>query len=316
MFGSTILDSAIGIIFVFLLVSLLVSTANEMIAAALRSRARWLRKGIESLLESEWAKKLYEHPLIEGYAGDSPLLARIFKFDASGPSYIPSRTFAGVVMDLLANVSTATSSVRDAMQGAIDTFPTSTGTVVGLKAAIAKSLENVGVSANRHKSDVEALLEAMPTDAKQAQILQVRLATISSNIVDPALLRTKDALKDLARDIGKPEFTYVRSQVIDNVQGIIDTIKYVGGATAALKQDLTSLVTHMGDKGYSVEEAKKDLQAFVDSLSESHLRDAIAQVPSARSAIPKGSHKTSKSGLTVGWIAWVVGTNANPSGSC
>jgi len=39
MFGSTIVDTAIGLIFVYLLVSLVVSAANELLAALFKWRA-------------------------------------------------------------------------------------------------------------------------------------------------------------------------------------------------------------------------------------------------------------------------------------
>ena len=54
MFGSEIIDTAIGLVFVFLLVSVLVTVVNEMIAAAMLSRAKWLEYGIARLIGSTW----------------------------------------------------------------------------------------------------------------------------------------------------------------------------------------------------------------------------------------------------------------------
>lgn len=93
MFGSGILDTVIGLIFVFLLVSLLVTIINEMIAAMLMSRAKWLRLGIDRLIGSEWVQKVYAHPLVEGTARKDKTW-----FIERGPSYIPSRSFANVLM--------------------------------------------------------------------------------------------------------------------------------------------------------------------------------------------------------------------------
>lgn len=64
MFGSGILDTVIGLIFVFLLVSMLVTSINEMIAAFLMSRAKWLRRGVDRLVGSEWMKKVYAYSMI------------------------------------------------------------------------------------------------------------------------------------------------------------------------------------------------------------------------------------------------------------
>jgi len=95
MFGSTILDVAIAIVFIYLLVSLVISAINEFIAALLKSRAKNLSKGIEALLQDPsqagWVARLYQHPLIQSLSPPN-----------SKPSYIPSRTFALALLDLIA----------------------------------------------------------------------------------------------------------------------------------------------------------------------------------------------------------------------
>ena len=70
MFGSAILDTAIGLIFVFLVVSLIVSAANELLAALFKWRANNLFLGIRQLLQDPsvtgLVTRFYEHPLIDG----------------------------------------------------------------------------------------------------------------------------------------------------------------------------------------------------------------------------------------------------------
>jgi hypothetical protein len=99
MFGSTILDAAIGIVFIYLLVSLVISAATELIAALLKSRAKNLSKGIQELLQDRsqtgWVARLYKHPLIDGLSAPN-----------SKPSYIPSRKFALALLDLIAPANT------------------------------------------------------------------------------------------------------------------------------------------------------------------------------------------------------------------
>src|SRR5204863_2018732 len=51
MFGSSILDLAIGLIFVFLVVSLIVTAVSELIASWLKWRATNLEQGIRNLLQ-------------------------------------------------------------------------------------------------------------------------------------------------------------------------------------------------------------------------------------------------------------------------
>jgi hypothetical protein len=99
MFGSTILDVAIGIIFIYLLVSLVISAINELVAAMLKSRATNLSQGIQALLQDPsqagWVARLYQHPLIQSLSPPN-----------SKPSYIPSRTFALALLDLVAPATT------------------------------------------------------------------------------------------------------------------------------------------------------------------------------------------------------------------
>ena len=89
-FGSTVLEVAIGMIFVYLLLSLLCSAVSEYIVAWFNFRARDLRKGIELLLNDtagggqDLADRLYRHGLIRPLYRDAKKL----------PSYIPARTFA------------------------------------------------------------------------------------------------------------------------------------------------------------------------------------------------------------------------------
>lgn len=72
MFNSGILDVAIGIVFIYLLVSLIVSAVNELCAALLKMRGRVRWQGISNLLPADekenYAKKVYDHPLIGGLA--------------------------------------------------------------------------------------------------------------------------------------------------------------------------------------------------------------------------------------------------------
>ena len=58
MFGSTVLEVAIGLLFVYLLLSLLCSTVGEYIEATVNKRAEFLRKGIELLLNDSNGKGL------------------------------------------------------------------------------------------------------------------------------------------------------------------------------------------------------------------------------------------------------------------
>lgn len=112
MFGSEILDVAIGLVLVFTLVSIICTTVREGIETWLQTRAAYLERGIRELLDDKdgtgLSRALYEHPLIHGlYTGDyrtrtataePPLFANGRRL----PSYIPSGNFALALMDIAA----------------------------------------------------------------------------------------------------------------------------------------------------------------------------------------------------------------------
>lgn len=121
---SSILDVAIGVAFVYLFFSLVCSVVNEGIAAVFSLRARNLLAGIESLFcegklktRESFVEAIYNHGLIRGLFKDpankdpankesvatgsgAEKVKQVFGTKIL-PSYIPSRTFAIALLDLL-----------------------------------------------------------------------------------------------------------------------------------------------------------------------------------------------------------------------
>lgn len=97
MFGSNVLEVAIGLIFVYILLSLLCSTINEQVFAPFFAlRAKTLEAGIQNMLANpEVVRQLYDHPLIKAlsqYATSSK---------PRKPSYIPADLFALALTDVI-----------------------------------------------------------------------------------------------------------------------------------------------------------------------------------------------------------------------
>ena len=95
MFGSAILEVIAGLAFVYLVLAILCTTANEWLSGARRWRAATLAEGIRRLLSAgertdDLVGRLYAHPLIKSLS----------KKD-SRPSYIPSRAFALALIDVV-----------------------------------------------------------------------------------------------------------------------------------------------------------------------------------------------------------------------
>jgi len=94
MFDSVIFDVALGLMFIYLILGLICSAVQEIIAGALGFRSKTLRRGIENLLADpnieDLSSRVYEHPLVAK-------LSRVGK----NPSYIPARNFAVALLDVL-----------------------------------------------------------------------------------------------------------------------------------------------------------------------------------------------------------------------
>jgi hypothetical protein len=112
MFGSQTLDIAVGLVLLFLLVSIMLTALNEAIEAKLKTRAADLEKAIEQLLDDPGSEsramveKFYNHPLIfslfpDGYV--TRVKSKWFGRSSAPnlPSYIPRDLFSGAVLDMV-----------------------------------------------------------------------------------------------------------------------------------------------------------------------------------------------------------------------
>ena len=113
--NSPIIDVAIGLIFVYVVLSLLASSIQEWIASLLGLRSRNLYRGVRRLLGASLAKEVYEHPMIRRLAkkdrwpvldkemgkGKRWLKAKWARLFPRAPSYIDSRTLGTVLMVLV-----------------------------------------------------------------------------------------------------------------------------------------------------------------------------------------------------------------------
>ncbi|MBI5305319.1 MAG: hypothetical protein HY868_24520 [Chloroflexi bacterium] len=111
MFGSTIIDVAIGLIFVYFLLSTISSKINDLIAGWMQWRAKDLAVGIRTLLaDPQLTTKVLSHPLVQGLTGK----------EGKALTYIPANTFALAFFDAIApaaNEPTGLDKVRaSAMQ--------------------------------------------------------------------------------------------------------------------------------------------------------------------------------------------------------
>jgi len=101
MFGSGAIDVAIGLGFVFVLLSLICSSVTELMSQLLGWRAQTLELGIRNLITDPATRDaFYRHPLIQSLGKARP------DGEREQPSYLPARLFALVLLDVLAPAPT------------------------------------------------------------------------------------------------------------------------------------------------------------------------------------------------------------------
>lgn len=105
MFGSEILDVAIGLALIYLLLSIICSILDEFVARIFSMRADTLEDGIRYLLNDRAAQNvardIFEHPLISRLGskpGGFKFLGWDFRWGGK-PSYIPAKTFALALLE-------------------------------------------------------------------------------------------------------------------------------------------------------------------------------------------------------------------------
>jgi len=152
--NSTVLDVTIGLVLIYLVLSLFCSAVKEWIARFLALRATALRQGINELLAggtpTGLAAALHDHPLIDALKPNkAPIVQRLLNRadEARYPSYISSQTFALAVMDLTTTVSAAGSlggakaTLLANLRPSVDATPTAAPTPV--PAVVKKILADV-----------------------------------------------------------------------------------------------------------------------------------------------------------------------------
>jgi hypothetical protein len=113
MSGLMMLDAVIGLVFVYLLLSLICTSVNEGIAAILSSRAKLLKAAIEKIISDPTHRtNFYNHPLISALAQKT-----------SGPAYISARSFAMAVLDVVAPPQTGPHTLQS-LRSAIGSLAT------------------------------------------------------------------------------------------------------------------------------------------------------------------------------------------------
>src|SRR5262245_52524774 len=173
MFNSSVLDVAIGMVFVYLLLSLMCSAASELIELALKNRAKDLERGLRELLQdpngNTLVKKVYYHPLVSAlfevaYKPTPQGRLRRLLTQVKLPSYIPSRTFALVLLD---TIFPAQQAIPGGTAGATSTTTTTTQASLNAFNNLRTNIATLGNA--KVEEALRALVDAAENDVAQAR---------------------------------------------------------------------------------------------------------------------------------------------------
>lgn len=117
MFGSSVLDVAIGLVFVYLLLAIICTSANEIFSALTKSRGKLLNEGIRQLLGKQPTSKEDQNQLAFVEEFYQHALIRSMIRGERHPAYLPGRTFSTVLVDLIAKGREGAVEVADIEAG-------------------------------------------------------------------------------------------------------------------------------------------------------------------------------------------------------
>ena len=295
MLNSPTLDVAIGLALIFLLLSLLVSAVCEMLAGFFKWRAANLWDGLEQLLLSKEARNaVYGHPLIRGLApvgslappqtaspspnpptGLAALRRRLVRAiwvssDVDGskiPSYIPSRTFALALIEVLRQPHDVADHVR---QGLTSLIGDATRNPFGYAESVRTQLDAFAADTTLGQGTRDAIAKlrdrifAPPAEAVVSALkASVKSATESLRTSNPGAVAAITQWLDAAPALGCPALR----------QSLADAIAQVPAddATADARKALDGILEQ-----FSVgtpQQIAGQLQMFVDKAAD--IRNAL-----------------------------------------
>ncbi len=257
MFGSSMIEVAIGVIFVYLLLSLVSTAINEFVASCLKKRSDNLLEGVKNLLNDQdfkgLAQQLYTHGLVQSISKEAmnPKKSNIF------PSYMSSNTFASALLDILTS--------RGAAKSETDIITK----VNEAKAMVAEATERSteqphDVELQKMVKDAQAgldLAQKMLATVQQVKQAHVDAETAAQKVKDPedlAGFQAASTALGIALDIGR-KFAAEFPDPLGNIQKAVEALPQ--GHT---KESLLLIIYKTKQETDSIEHQVERLQANVE----------------------------------------------------
>ncbi|MBC7869221.1 MAG: hypothetical protein H7Y09_00165 [Chitinophagaceae bacterium] len=200
MFNTAIIEVAIGLIFVFCLMAILVTQINSFIVNILNLRAKQLKESLQDLItDPDIQAKVLAHPLINMVKTTVPptvdlsatAAARITNTEETKLTYIEPRTFVAALSDVLVS---QIDTLYNKLQNAADDIPNSD-----------------------EKSKIRELLRVLRSGFSEQTIRDIRAAF--SVVADPeARAKLLKGLEDVEEALDK--LTFRNDQLVPLLEGV------------------------------------------------------------------------------------------------
>ena len=166
MFNSSVLEIAIGLIFIYLLLSVICTSINEAISSFINQRGKNLFVGIKNLLNdpsfNSLAQHVYNHGLV---SGSTQYATQPTKPDRE-PSYLAPNVFSSALLDILGSQGAA-KKWQEAQQTTQTNLTTARANLTASQNALANNPQDQALQKARDEAQ-DALVQA-EADAKQAR---------------------------------------------------------------------------------------------------------------------------------------------------
>ncbi len=139
---SHLVNVALGLMFFYLLLSLVCTAGNELAASLLQRRSRNLENGIEQIL-GDLKKSFYEHPLIT-----------MLSAQGRKASYVPAQAFSSVLLDLVFKAQAAAPRALAGLRTKIGEVPDE-----ALRQRLLVLLDDAGDDLTKFRANIEAMFD-------------------------------------------------------------------------------------------------------------------------------------------------------------
>lgn len=258
MFGSSALEVAIGIVFVYLLLSMICTMINEMVSTWCGVRSETLYEGIKNLLNDPnftgLAQQIYNHGLIDGISQNAADNA----VENKKPSYMHASTFSMALLDILGSRGAGESAVHLELA------------VVQKKAALDALLKGDPQKSNTatQQADTDyknALEEAQKARAVKDLHNKAAITALQGHSIPEALDAAQRNLTN-AKDNDTLHSTPITKQAITEAQMIVLELLKVSDAT----QPTANSKQAIDDARRAIINAKLDVAKAVDAANSTN----------------------------------------------